>query len=325
MVIRQANVVELEEYDTPAPGADELLIATRSSLISPGTERAFFLGMPNAKLVSPIVPGYSAVGDVLQVGEDVGGWQVGERVAVGGSHASHLVAKADVCVRLPDGLPEEAATFFNMAAIAMQGVRKARIELGEPAIVIGAGIVGLLAMQLARLNGALPVIIVDRDEGRLKLAADVGADAGVRADADTLATVSRLCDGDGAPVVIEATGNPAAILSAFQMAARWGRVVLLGSTRGVTEEVNFYRDVHVKGLTVIGAHNSLRPLKESSPGRWTAYDDQSLALRLIAHERLTVQPLITHRFPAREAVQAYELLKSPELTALGIILDWCDV
>src|SRR5688500_12297189 len=116
MVVKQANVVELEEFDTPTPAADELLIATHATLISPGTERAFFLGLPNATAAYPFVPGYSAVGEVVEVGAAVEGWQVGERVACGASHASHVAVRANQTVRLPDGLAEEEATFFNLAA-----------------------------------------------------------------------------------------------------------------------------------------------------------------------------------------------------------------
>jgi len=322
LLIRRANDLLLDEFETPTPAAGELLITTTTSLVSPGTERAFFLGLPNATHSYPLVTGYCAVGEVVQIGDEVQGWQIGDRVVCDGTHSSHLALKANRCFRLPAGLTEEAATFYNMAAIAMQGVRKAKIELGEPVVVIGAGIIGLLAMQLAKLCGALPVIGIDRDARRLELARALGADAVASSDGNTADFVKTICESDGAPVVVEATGNPQAILSAFGLAGRWGRVVLLGSTRGITEQVNFYEDVHRKGLTVIGAHNSMRPAQESSPGRWTSHDDQELMLRLLALGRLNVEPFITHRFAARDAVEAYELLKDPGLTSMGIVLNW---
>jgi L-iditol 2-dehydrogenase len=131
--------------------------------------------------------------------------------------------------------------------------------------------------------------------------------------------------GELAPaVVIEATGHPDAANSAFGIAAPGGRVVLLGSTRGATAEVNFYRDVHRKGLTVIGAHDIARPDHDSYPGYWTAAQDRTVGLRLLAADRLQVRPLITHRVGWRDAESAYEMLRNWESGALGIVLDWAD-
>ena len=96
-------------------------------------------------------------------------------------------------------------------------------------------------------------------------------------------------------LLLKATGHPSVVNTAFQLAAWRGRVVLLASTRGETEHVNFYRDVHGKGLPVLGAHNSVRPRHDSSPNFWTLRDDWELSLQLIAHQRVVVAPLITHR------------------------------
>ena len=91
-------------------------------------------------------------------------------------------------------------------------------------------------------------------------------------------------------MVIEATGAPALVNTAFQLAAQRGRVVLLGSARGDTERVNFYRDVHRKGLRVIGGHEIVRPLHENSPGYWTQISEQQVCLELLARRRVDVQP-----------------------------------
>jgi threonine dehydrogenase-like Zn-dependent dehydrogenase len=131
-----------------------------------------------------------------------------------------------------------------------------------------------------------------------------------------------LCGGEGPAVVVEATGHPDAILTALTVARPFARVVLLGSTRGETGPVNFYRDVHKKGITLIGAHDSARPRHESTAGLWTQHDDRGVALQLLAHNRLQVAPLITDRYPWRETVRAYEALKSWDRTALGLVLDW---
>ena len=153
----------------------------------------------------------------------------------------------------------------------------------------------------------------------------VGADATLKAGEDTADQVSALSEAEGASIVIEATGTPQAVLTAFSLARTHGRVVLLGSTRGETEQVNFYRDIHRKGITVVGAHDIARPQWESSPGWWTRLDDQQVALKLLAQKRLLVEPLITHRFTWQHAARAYDVLKAPNLEALGIILDWSHI
>lgn len=322
VIFAERGVARLETFDVPEPDQGELLIRTRASLISPGTERAFFLGMPNTSQRYPQPTGYCNIGEVLAVGADVPDWQVGQRVASPAHHARHACIEAASCTPVPAELADAEAAFYQLVAIALGGVRKARIELGEPVVVIGAGLIGLLALQLARLQGALPAISVDMAPRRLEFARSVGADATVRADDDMLPAVRDLCGDAGAAVVIEATGHPEAIPTAFDLARPGGRVILLGSTRGETEFVNFYRDVHRKGLTLIGAHNIARPAHDTAPGWWTLADDQRIALDLLALDRLTVSPLITHRFGWQDAVDAYELLKQPSPETLGIVLEW---
>lgn len=318
----QAGQAALEPAPIPTPGPTQVLIRTRVSLISPGTERAFFLGLPNTTDNYPQPAGYCNVGEVVTCGSEVSNWQPGERVATNGHHAAYVLVDAARCHRVPDELGDEEATFFNLASIALQGVRKARIELGESVAVLGAGLIGLLALQLARLQGALPTISIDQETERLAYARRSGADLLLTTGENLLAQLHQQNHGEGAAVVIEATGHPDAILTALDCARPLGRIVLLGSTRGETNHVNFYRDVHKKGLTLIGAHNNIRPKQESSPGFWSDQDDCRVALALLAHKRLDVQPYITHRFPWTDAPAAYEILRSWDRSALGLILDW---
>jgi L-iditol 2-dehydrogenase len=320
------GTAELEARDIPNPGPNELLVRTRVSLISPGTERAFFLGLPNTSLTYPQYTGYSNVGEVASVGANVTAFAPGDRVICAGHHAAFVVVDVAKCLRIPDGISssvtDEQASFFNLCSIALQGVRKARIELGESVAVIGAGLIGLLTMQMAKLNGGLPVLSIDRDPLRLDFARDAGADATLVAGENTLQQVAELCQAQGATIVIEATGVPEAVLTAFELTKPFGRVILLGSSRGETERVNFYHHVHRKGLTVIGAHFQARPYLQSAPGWWTELDDWRVVLNLLAQKRLQIEPLITHRFTWQDAPQAYALLKHWDHNALGIVLDW---
>lgn len=314
VVIVKPSQIELETYDPPPLKDHDVLLRTQVSLISPGTERAFFLALPNTNATYPLYPGYSNIGEVVQVGSAVEHLKVGDRVACTAQHASHVVIEAARCLVVPSEVPNEHAVFFNLVAIAMQGVRKAHIELGEPIIVIGSGPIGLFALQLAKLNGGLPVIALDQDANRLQIARAVGADA---SGDDALGQLSS-----GASVVIEVTGSSAGILRAFQLAAFRGRVVLLGSTRSETDGVNFYRDIHRKGLTIVGAHEITRPRHESLHGWWTQHDEQQLSLQLMASDRLKVQPLISHRFGWEQFPAAYQLLADWDPSVMGMVMQW---
>ena len=120
-------------------------------------------------------------------------------------------------------VPSEEAVFFNLGAIALQGVRKARIELGEATLVLGQGLIGLLSLQLAKLSGALPIIAADLTDSRLELAKSIGADAILNPeDTDFSEQLNAVTNGNGPVVVIEATGHPDAVSTALDVAG-WGR------------------------------------------------------------------------------------------------------
>lgn len=263
------------------------------------------------------------MGEVLEVGEGVEGIEAGDRVASHAAHASYVVVGAGRCASVPEGLSPEAATFSSLTAISLQAVRKARVELGESVLVLGQGLVGNLALQIARLQGGYPVIAADLSERRLEIARQVGADHTVCVgEADLVEATRGFTGGDGAQVVIEATGSPEPVVTAFQAAGWCGRVVLLASTRGETEKVNFYRDVHKRGLTILGAHNSVRPRQDASSGFWPLEADVKLGLALTDAGRIQVNPLMTTRVSCDQAAEAFRLVTKNRREALGILIDW---
>ena len=340
--------VDLEIIEVETPVENEVLIEALYSCISPGTERSHYLAEENTVTrdkPGPFYPGYSNIGRIAQVGPGVEGFHVGQFVATALPHLSHAIfpAKAGGPQRklasavpqgasfspskaifpLADGLDaqrlKECATYC-FSRVALHGVRRARIELGEAVVILGLGPIGLQCVQYARMNGGFPVIGIDPTASRRKVAQTLGMDHGF-ANVEELVKSDLFKPGGGPPVTIEATGLPEVIPQAFQICGRNGRVMLLGSTRGETKNVNFYTDVHKKGLTVIGVHAGTRPQHESLPGHWTAHDEQTLILKLIANGRVRCGPLITHEFPVSKVADAYETVcKSTE--ALAVVLDW---
>ncbi len=316
--------VDIEEFEIHAIKDDEVLVKSECTLISPGTERAFLLGLPNAQGSYPTRPGYSNIGKIVEVGKNVNGFAIGDRVASTLGHTSHSVTSPNRLFKVqPADVPADELVFFNLSAIALQGVRKARIELGESTMVIGQGLIGLLALQLAKLSGAYPVIAADLTDSRLELSKAIGADYTLNPeDKDFSEQLHSASMGKGPSIVIEATGHPDAISTAMKVAGWGARIVLLASTRGETPKVNFYRDVHKKGLILYGAHNSIRPRQESSPNFWTSDDDSRLMISLISDKRFDVAPLISHKVPGQEAPNAYQLLMEWNPGLLGVVLQW---
>jgi 2-desacetyl-2-hydroxyethyl bacteriochlorophyllide A dehydrogenase len=247
--------VALEEYAVGEPGPGQLLLKAEQTLISTGTELTGLSGEfpPGSAWASyvryPWQPGYSYVGRVLATGQEVQDVQPGIRVLASLPHASLILTHRRLLRPLPAGISAEEATFATLAATVLNGVRRARIEFGEVVVLAGAGLLGQLAAQFARLSGGFPVISIDLAAARLELAARLGATATVCMPvADALAEVQRLSRGRGADVAFEVTGNPAVIPALLPLVRREGRVILLGAPRGPSA-VDFHdRDVHAAAV-----------------------------------------------------------------------------
>lgn len=322
-----AGQAEVEEFTVPAPTPDTVLLETECSVLSAGTEKAWFLAQPNTSGTFPQYPGYSAAGRVLDAGANVREFHPGDRVvAYHSAHASHTVKHPRDLVRIEDDtVPAAEAAFTIIAAMSLQGVRKARIELGETVLVMGQGLLGLFATQLARLSGGLPTIALDLDEKRRQLALELGADHALSPLADGFSESFRaLTDGNGADAIIEVTGAASAMNLALECAAWQGRVVALGCSREKADGVDFYQQVHKPGVAIIGAHNFVRPAHDSSPGHWTMRDDLRALLRMIAAGRLHVRPMISEQVSPEQAPNVYRRLAGTDCPPLGTVFAWQD-
>lgn len=325
VVFKDRGVVSVEDFEVEELQPGQVLVRTLYTLISPGTETAFLLGLPNTPRVFPQYPGYSNVGLVEATSGNAKGFKLGDLVASPSKHSSLVVQSVDNIFRIPREVPPKEAVFFYISAIALQAVRKSGLEIGETAVVLGLGLVGQLTAQLLRIGGAIPIIGVDLYDYRLKTARELAVDYTVNPSKTSLVgEVNRITEGRGVHLVIEATGNPEAVNLAFKLAGRRGRVILLGSTRGLST-VNFYTEIHRKGLTVIGAHNSIRPRFESSRGYWTIRDDVETVFKLLACKRLRVDKLATSTLDFRQASEAYRRLIEEKHRFISVILDWTSV
>lgn len=315
----KAGEVAFETIDLPELGAHQVLVEMISSVISPGTELAWLHAQPNTPKKFPMRIAYCSCSRVIRVGDDVTALKEGQIVAHQSLHASALVLEADRCLPVPEGVRPEEAAASPLIAIALQGIRKSQVTIGESVAVFGLGPIGNLAGQLARICGAIRVVGIDPDPWRCDLALECGFD---EARTELLPAGQPNRDEEGYEVVIEASGIPAAVKNAVQAASQFGRVVLLGSTRGSVEEIDVYTLIHKKGLTIIGAHNARRPAVDNMFTVKTMQTDRSISLSLLVQGRIKVLPLISDQVPATEAPEAYQRLWARRENLATIALDW---
>jgi predicted dehydrogenase/threonine dehydrogenase-like Zn-dependent dehydrogenase len=267
--------IELAEAPAPTLSAGHLLIATRCSLISAGTERMLVeFGQANlldkarsqpdkvrqvlakvktdgllptvdavfSKLDQPLALGYCNAGVVLEVGTGVSGFQVGDRVVSNGKHAEIVSVPQNLCARIPEGVTDEMAAFTVLASIGLQGIRLAQPTLGEMVAVIGLGLIGLLTVQMLIANGC-QVIGFDFNQERLALAARFGAQTVNLADGtDPVAAGLAFSQGRGldAVLIAAATSSSDPVHQAAQMSRQRGRIVLVGVTGLELSRADFY-------------------------------------------------------------------------------------
>ncbi len=325
--------VQPVESDFMPLGASEVLLQSHYTLISAGTELACLAGVEHW-FSFPATPGYAAVGEVVAAGAEVTAVAVGDKVYYMGGHRHyHVVDTADprgLCVKTPHGSDMSQAVFARMACVAFTALRVANIELGDFVAVVGLGVVGNLAAQLAGLQGAR-VIGLDLSERRAHLAQSSGIPQALALDPATVAAdVAAITDGRGVAALIEATGNPRALPPALPLVGRYGEVILLGTPRGafsadLTETLSYVHWDSRGNLTFKGAHEWRYPVKPDHFVKHSIQRNAELALELIATGALRIAPLHTHTLQPEQAEAAYNGLKRHKDEYLGVVFDWTGV
>ncbi|MBQ8345479.1 MAG: zinc-binding alcohol dehydrogenase, partial [Clostridia bacterium] len=292
-------VAELLNEEFPQPKAGEVVVELACSTISAGTERANLVGDPNvAGRKAPDVSfprrvGYSSSGVVYRVGEGVTSVKEGDRVfCVWGKHSRYCTVKEQNVYKLDDSISFEEGALIHIATFPLAAIRKCRLELGESAIVMGLGILGLMCVELLRAAGATPIIAVDPIESKRAQALELGADYALDPFDPSFVKQVKTLTGKGADVAIEVTGKGQGLDMVLDCMKNFGRVALLGCTRNSDFTIDYYRKVHCPGITLIGAHTMARPKQDSSGGWWTEADDERTVHRLLATKRLNLLCLL---------------------------------
>lgn len=334
IVFTSVNKAELLDVESQVAGANQIKVKTAISTVSNGTEKANITGdntvspdcAPDAPVVFPRYLGYSTSGIVEEVGDNVKNIKVGDKVAMFWTkHRTYNVINEKNAVKINEGVSLREAAIAHIACFPLAAIRKTRLEIGESAMVMGLGTLGLIAVGLLRAAGAVPVIAVDPVEERRKKALKFGADYAFDPfDADFVKKVKEV-SGGGVKVAIEVTGQGAGLNEALDCMARFGRVALLGCTRNSDFNVDYYRKVHGPGITLVGAHTNARPDNDSSQGMFTVADDMKAILNLCAMGRLDLESLIEETRNPSECGVVYERLVNDKNFPNVLQFDWSEV
>lgn len=328
IVFTEKNKAELLEKELSEIKEGYVRVRLSRSSISSGTERANLTGELNIKangylteVKFPRYGGYSSAGTVIEVGEGVTEYKAGDRVALSWSQHSLFCDKGRSSVhRLPDNVSFADGALVHIATFPLAAIRKCRLEIGESAIVMGLGVLGLIAVGLLKAGGACPVIAVDPDPRKREKALSGGADFALDPFEDGFAErVKEICG--GANVAIEVTGNGKALDQVLDCMAMFGRVALLGCTRNSDFSIDYYHKVHAPGITLVGAHTMARPKNDSSAGLWTENDDADAVIKLISAGRLSLSSLVDEVHSPLEAPEVYTRLAT-EKTFPVVQFDW---
>jgi 2-desacetyl-2-hydroxyethyl bacteriochlorophyllide A dehydrogenase len=314
--------VLFEDFDPGLPGPGQVLVRTHLSLMSTGTENIVFnrLFEPGTHwdnwVKYPFYPGYAMVGVVEQVGDGVESLKVGQRVAYRKGHRSHDVIAAENCFPIPDNVPFEHAAWFALGKITFHGTRAAEYELGDSVLIIGAGPIGQMTIRWARALGVANIIVVDTAATRMPLAKAGGATAPIEKSIMEARDAVLAANGGNQPrVVIDSTGNAAVFAEALALAARFGRVVILGDT-GAPAQQRLTSDVITRGLTIVGAHDA------HVTERWTGPAIVDYFFNLASTGRFPLEGLTSHVFAPEQCAEAYATANRERTSTMGIIFDW---
>ena len=329
--------VEVREQELPALQPDQVLVKALCSAISPGTELLVYRGqLPGTMALDegisafagqsvsyPLQYGYASVGQVTEIGAEVDSSWRDKTVFSFQAHTSHYIAEPESLMPLPEGIEPQAAVFLANMETAVNLLQDASPLVGERAVVIGQGIVGLLTSQLLAEFPLAELFALDGVESRREHARRAGVTGSFdpHSDADLAELNKRLeleHDGGGADLVLEVSGSPQALNLAIDLCGYAGRIVV-GSWYGTKRaEVNLGERFHRNRIQLLSSQVST--IAPELSGRWDKARRFDVAWDMI--EKCSPQRFITHRLPLESAAKAYTLLDESPHAALQVVFDY---
>ncbi len=313
------NVV-LAEQQLEALKPDQVRIRAEVTHVSIGTEIAYIEEL--GKKQQPTGLGYAMVGTIEEMGAQVRGFALGQRVLAFANHrsASNVTVSPGELTPVIENLSSEKAVLAVLGSIAYHIVQRAAPKLNETTVVFGQGVVGSLIAQVARLCGVEP-IVVDTDAGRLRVAQEIGFKTINATSEDVVARVKELTQGRGASLCIEAATSARAIGDAMKVLGLRGRLVL---TSTIFDPVPFLilDDFILRELTVTAAHQPKCPLEPNAYYQWTQIENRLAFMQAVRDGKLNVEHLVSHTVKPAEAPALYERLRAKDRSIVGMEIDW---
>ncbi|MBK7909732.1 bi-domain-containing oxidoreductase [Candidatus Pollutiaquabacter sp.] len=359
------GTMQLLEVPFPALTSGTVLVRNHFSLISAGTEgksvkdaRLGYIAKARARkeevkkvlqavktfglkdtyrmvmnrLDAPSALGYSCAGEVIAVASDVRDFQVGDRVACGGSTANHaevVMVPVNLCVKLDPNVSLEQAAYTTVGSIALQGIRQADLRLGENCVVIGLGLLGQITIQLLRAAG-VRTIGIDIDERMVRLAETMGCDLALSRRLEQLEDiVSNFTGGHGTDAVIITAGTDSTdpVDLAGALCRKKGRVVVVGAVPTGFKRPNYFKkELELRMSCSYGPGRYDPEYEEQGLDypyawvRWTENRNMMAFVELLRSRRIDLEPLTTHRFDFNEAKNAYQLILDRAEPFVGVLL-----
>ena len=329
--------IRIDSHPVPEPAEKELLVASRLSAISAGTEMLVFRGQFPADLPVdetipalagrfryPLAYGYSCVGEVVAAGAGTDPEWIGRRVFAFHPHESHFCAAPEHLFPLPDGLDDEDAVFLASMETAVNLVMDGRPVIGERVVVWGQGVIGLLTTALLAQFPLQRLVAVDRLASRRQASDEMGAHMSLSGDEPDL--TDRIGDpqsadaGTQADLIFELSGNPEGLDAALVCAGFDTRIVV-GSWYGSKPvSIDLGGRFHRDRITIKSSQVST--LAPPFSGRWTSKRRLAVACRML--ETCRPSRLITRRFDIRQAQKAYQLLADRPQDVLQLVFRYAE-
>ncbi len=333
---KQLAVVDLP---VPVPGPREVLVRVAACGIC-GSDVHGYDGS-SGRRIPPVIMGHEAAGTIAAVGSEISGFADGDRVTfdsttycgqcefcrsgeinlcnnrqvIGvscvefkrdGAFAEYVTVPAHIVYRLPDTLVFAEAAMLEAVSVALHAIHVSELEGGETALVIGAGMIGLLTLQAARVAGCSRIFVADVDTTRLKLAAELGAHATIHVDESGIVQeILNRTAGRGVDVVFEAVGRSETVSAAIDCVRKGGKVTLIG---------NIAREVSIPLQKVVTRQIRLQ-------GSCASAGEYPEAMELISSGKIRVGPLITAVAPLSDGPTWFQRLYDREPNLMKVILD----
>jgi len=331
IVINKPYSVQIRDVKKPTPKPNEIVIKTKISGISTGTEKGIYMGNMKDWIKYPVYPGYEAAGIIMECGELVKDFLVGDRVISFGPHAEYVKATADTAVKIPDNLSFEKSTLAVLGTTAIHAIRRTNFKYGDTVTVIGLGVLGQMLLQHAKLAGAGKTIGIDILEERLILAKELGADWVINAKTHNCIEKVYGFIPTGSDVTIEVAGGAReAVHLAMRLVRDRGRVLIMGGgTKGMIQfpylEDFFSKELEIVASRATGPGWIDFPIPSGLPPsyiKWTSSKNFEYSVYTIMSGRIKVDKIKTIVLKYTEVSKVYRRMAEGTWRSLHTVLAW---